>query len=152
MWSGCGPIGHRPIGNRPIGNRGMLAQPGAPGRGRSGAGERSGWSEVQGRLTCRSSVSGVWVRRMRGRIVAYDDGLAARVDDVLRDEADLVAKKMFGGIAFLLEGHMCAGVVGNTLMLRIGPDAYEAALTEEYVKPMDFTGKPMFRMSELIFK
>ena len=75
--------------------------------------------------------------------MAYDDGMATRIEDALSSESGLVTKKMFGGLAFLLDGHLCCGVVGTDLMLRIGPDAYDAALAEDHTRAMDFTGKPM---------
>jgi hypothetical protein len=50
---------------------------------------------------------------------------------------------MFGGLAFMLGGHMFCGVVKDTLMARLGTDVAEQALDEPYVRPMDFTGRPM---------
>lgn len=50
---------------------------------------------------------------------------------------------MFGGLAFLVRGHMCCGVVADRLMLRVGPDAYEKVLKMPQVREMDFTGRPM---------
>jgi hypothetical protein len=50
---------------------------------------------------------------------------------------------MFGGIAFLSGGFMFVGIVGDVLMARVGPDAYDQALKRAHVREMDFTGKPM---------
>ncbi len=50
---------------------------------------------------------------------------------------------MFGGLAFLLQGHMACGVVGDDLVVRVGPDAYAAALRRRHARPMDFTGRPL---------
>jgi hypothetical protein len=50
---------------------------------------------------------------------------------------------MFGGIAFLADGHMFVGVIGDLLMARVGPENYAAALARKHVREMDFTGKPM---------
>lgn len=75
--------------------------------------------------------------------MAFDDGLAARIADVLCEEVGLESRKMFGGIAFMLDRHMCCGVVGSDLMLRVGPEAYDDALREPHARPMDFTGKPL---------
>ncbi len=50
---------------------------------------------------------------------------------------------MFGGLAFMVNGHMCCGIVGKDLMVRTGRDQYEAALSQPYARPMDFTGRPM---------
>ena len=55
----------------------------------------------------------------------------------------LTERKMFGGLAFMLDGNMCCGIVGDELMVRVGPDGYEAALGLPHARPMDFTGRPM---------
>jgi TfoX/Sxy family transcriptional regulator of competence genes len=78
--------------------------------------------------------------------MAYDDALGGRVRDALVGAPGLSEKKMFGGLCFLINGHMCAGIVGSTLMVRIGPDGYAEALTQPHVRPMDFTGRPMTGM------
>ena len=54
---------------------------------------------------------------------------------------------MFGGLAFFFQGHMFCGVVKTQLMLRLGEAAAAAALRQPYVRPMDFTGKPMKSMN-----
>jgi TfoX/Sxy family transcriptional regulator of competence genes len=53
---------------------------------------------------------------------------------------------MFGGLAFMVAGHMACGIVGDDLMLRLGEDDADAALDEPHTRPMDFTGKPMKSM------
>ena len=53
---------------------------------------------------------------------------------------------MFGGIAFIVGGHMACGIVGDDLMLRLGEEGADAALDRPHVRPMDFTGKPMSTM------
>ena len=75
--------------------------------------------------------------------MAYDEGLVERLREIFEDRRDVNEKKMFGGIAFMVRGHMCCGVVGETLMARIGPDEYDQALNKKHVREMDFTGKPM---------
>ena len=50
---------------------------------------------------------------------------------------------MFGGLAFMLNGHMFVGILGDRLMARVGPDAYETSLRKPHVGVMDFTGRPM---------
>ena len=75
--------------------------------------------------------------------MAYDEGLAERIRDIFMDNAQVTEKKMFGGLCFLLSGNMCCGIVGDTLMARVGPDAYADSLQKKYVREMDFTGKPM---------
>jgi TfoX/Sxy family transcriptional regulator of competence genes len=75
--------------------------------------------------------------------MAYDEGLANRVRGVLGRRAHVSEKKMFGGIAFLLDGKMFCGVAKDQLMVRVGPDRHEEALGRRHVRPMDFTGRPM---------
>lgn len=53
---------------------------------------------------------------------------------------------MFGGLAFLIGGNMACGVVGDTLMVRLGNEGAAAALAEPHTRPMDFTGRPMKSM------
>ena len=75
--------------------------------------------------------------------MAYDEGVAQRIREALSENKKISEKKMFGGIAFMLSGNMCVGVVKDQLMLRVGPDQYEECLTMKHVKKMDFTGKAM---------
>jgi TfoX/Sxy family transcriptional regulator of competence genes len=75
--------------------------------------------------------------------MSYDEKLAERTRAILDSPDAVVEKKMFGGLAFLVRGHMCVGIVGRELMVRVGPGAYESALAEAHARPMDFTGKPL---------
>jgi hypothetical protein len=75
--------------------------------------------------------------------MAFDEVLAGRTKEALKGQPTLVQKKMFGGIAFMVRGHMCCGVAGNDLMARIGTGEYEAMLKKSHVREMDFTGKPL---------
>ena len=50
---------------------------------------------------------------------------------------------MFGGISFMLGGNMCCGVMGNDLVVRVGPERHEEALAKPHARPMDFTGRPL---------
>jgi len=78
--------------------------------------------------------------------MAYDEELAARAREVMPADAELAERKMFGGLAFLLRGHMFAGIVGSELMVRIGDEAAQRALELDHVREMDFTGRPMKNM------
>lgn len=75
--------------------------------------------------------------------MAYDEDLAHRIRAVLPHAEVVTERLMFGGLTFMLGGHMFCGVVKNTLMLRLGPDASQRALDRPHVRPMDFTGRPM---------
>ena len=75
--------------------------------------------------------------------MAYDENLADRVRDLLPPGDVVTERHMFGGLTFMLGGHMFCGVVRDTLMARLGPDAADSALDQPHVRPMDFTGRPM---------
>lgn len=75
--------------------------------------------------------------------MAFDETLAERVRRVLANRSDLSERLMFGGIAFMLGGHMCCGVYQSDLLLRLGPEGAERALEADHVGPMEFTGRPM---------
>jgi len=53
---------------------------------------------------------------------------------------------MFGGLTFMVNGAMCCGITAEALVVRVGPEAYEAALAEPHVRPMTFTGRPLAGM------
>lgn len=75
--------------------------------------------------------------------MAYDEKLAARVRGALAGRRGVAEKKMFGGVAFMLRGHMCCGVTKDDLVIRVGPRRYEEALAHPHARPMDFTGRPL---------
>lgn len=75
--------------------------------------------------------------------MAYDEGVAQRLREILVERTDVEEKKMFGGLAFMVRGHMCCGVLNDTLMARVGPEQYEDALAQPHAREMDFTGKPL---------
>lgn len=76
--------------------------------------------------------------------MAYDEDVAFRVREVLAD-ADVypVEREMFGGLAFMVRGHMTVGIIGDELMIRVGQDGHEDALAQPHAREMDFTGRPM---------
>jgi TfoX/Sxy family transcriptional regulator of competence genes len=78
--------------------------------------------------------------------MAFDESVAARVRKALVRRKGVTEKKMFGGIAFLLNGNMCCGVLGDVLLLRLGSEGASEALREPHTRLMDFTGKPMKSM------
>ena len=75
--------------------------------------------------------------------MAYDEKLANRVRRGLAMRKGITEKKMFGGLAFLLGGRMCCGVLNDDLVIRVGPERYAAALSQAHTRPMDFTGRPL---------
>ncbi len=81
--------------------------------------------------------------------MAYDEGLADRIRDHLLIVPGVTEKKMFGGLAFMVGGNMAVGPVREILMVRVGPDDYEAALQEDEARELTFTGRPMRGMVEI---
>jgi TfoX/Sxy family transcriptional regulator of competence genes len=73
----------------------------------------------------------------------FDEGLAQRIEEALPEGVRLERKKMFGGLAFLDRGNLVVGVSNDHLMVRVGKDAYEEALTQPGARVFDMTGKPM---------
>ena len=75
--------------------------------------------------------------------MAYDEGLAQRVRELLEGETEYVEKKMFGGIAFMVRDYMAVGITGEDLMVRLAKEQHDEAVARPHARTMDFTGKPM---------
>ena len=75
--------------------------------------------------------------------MAYDEGLAQRIREMLADTPGISEKRMFGGLAFLLRGKMCVGIIGDELMVRVGPEAHSKLVADPHAREMDFTGRSM---------
>jgi len=75
--------------------------------------------------------------------MAFDERLAARVQKALAPRRNVTERKMFGGVCYLLDGHMACGIVDNKLMVRGAAEDTAAWLRTPHVKPMDFTGRPL---------
>lgn len=81
--------------------------------------------------------------------MAYNEELAERIRAAVKlFPESFTEKKMFGGIAFLYGGKMTVGPVKDDLMVRVTSTKMDAVLQQDFVRPMDFTGKPM---KEFIF-
>ncbi len=75
--------------------------------------------------------------------MAYDEGLAQRIREALGEPPGLVEKKMFGGVGFMVQGNMACGVNKDDLIVRVGAEQYEEALTKPHTRPFDMTGRSM---------
>jgi TfoX/Sxy family transcriptional regulator of competence genes len=73
----------------------------------------------------------------------YNEGLARRIRAHLGTLRGLEEKTMFGGVGFLVNGNMACGVHRDSLILRLGTTACEAALKRPHVRVFDMTGRPM---------
>ena len=75
--------------------------------------------------------------------MAYDEDLANRIREELRDER-FVEKRMFGGLAFLIGGHMAVAASGQGgILVRVSDDEYEAALAEPTADEFVMRGRAM---------
>jgi len=74
--------------------------------------------------------------------MAYDEDLANRIRELLARQAGIREKAMFGGLAFLLDGHMAVAVSSKgRLMVRVPPDETEKLLGRAHVSPMVMAGR-----------
>lgn len=80
---------------------------------------------------------------METEAVAYAEDLAQRIRDAIDGRPGVSERKMFGGIAWMANGNMACGIVGEDLMVRLDREDAEAAMAENHVGPMEFTGRPM---------
>ena len=82
--------------------------------------------------------------------MAYNENLANKIREVLSENATIASnkmqideRKMFGGLAFMINKKMCVGILQDKLMARIDPEIYTMALQKKGCQEMDFTGRPM---------
>ena len=76
--------------------------------------------------------------------MAYDEGLAQRIRETLAGRNDVVEKMMFGGLCFMVRGHMTCGVMSDKfddIMIKVGKEQYDDALAQPHAREMDFTGR-----------
>jgi hypothetical protein len=74
--------------------------------------------------------------------MAYDEELANRIRELTAAERGVEEKRMFGGLAFLIGGHMSVAASGRGgLMVRVPPDETEKLLRREHVEPMVMAGR-----------
>lgn len=78
--------------------------------------------------------------------MAYDENLAIRLRGVLKRRRGIEERRMFGGLAFMLNGNMCCGVIGKDLVLRLGKQGAAKALDQPHTRQMDFTGRSLKTM------
>ena len=76
-----------------------------------------------------------------GRVV-YNEALASRVRTVLAGQPEVVEKRMFGGVSFMVGGQSCCAVLKDDLVVRVGAEQFDEVLAEPHVRPFDFTGRP----------
>ena len=124
-----------------------------PGRGARGAGRpaddrrrrdrgRRRWSRSSRWRPAAAVVHQVGSRSVYGRRMAYDEDLADRIRELVAAENGVDEKRMFGGLAFLINGNMSVAASGRGgLMVRVPPDETDKLLTREHVEPMVMAGR-----------
>jgi hypothetical protein len=76
--------------------------------------------------------------------VAYDEELADRIREEIGDDPDLIEKKMFGGLAFLIGGNMAIGASGEGgLLVRVDPEESDSLVEATSARPMEMRGREM---------
>lgn len=76
--------------------------------------------------------------------MAYDEYLQERIEIILSEKkVPYEAKKMMGGLCYMIDDKMCFGVVKNDFMARVGEKAYFDLIDLDGARPMDFTKRPM---------
>ena len=76
--------------------------------------------------------------------MAYDEDLAERIRSLVHGEPGLSEKKMFGGVAFLVNGNMAVSASGQGgLMLRVDPAETESLLDEPLIRRVVMRGREM---------
>ena len=76
--------------------------------------------------------------------MAFDEGLADRMRSLLARERGLTEKRMFGGLAFLINGNMAVSASGQGgLMVRVDPGETDKLASRAHVRPFEMRGRPM---------
>jgi len=73
--------------------------------------------------------------------MAFDTELAERIRRQLQGMPGITEQKMFGGIGFMLRGNMCCGVMKDSLVVRVGPEAHDEAVAQPHAEPMSMGGR-----------
>jgi TfoX/Sxy family transcriptional regulator of competence genes len=75
--------------------------------------------------------------------MAFDEELGDRVRALFAGAPDVAERRMFGGLAFMVAGHMACGIIGDDLLVRVRREDHDGVLALPRVRPMDLTGRPM---------
>jgi len=75
--------------------------------------------------------------------MAYDEGLSFRVEAILDDSPAVIAKKIFGGIGYLIHGNIACGVIQNAIIIRLSQEDYRTALQKPNTRKFEMTDREM---------
>ncbi len=72
-----------------------------------------------------------------------DEALVQRIRPLMKRRKGYSEQKMFGGVAFMINGNMCVGPWKGSLVVRLDKEKHDQTQSEPHVKPMDITGRVM---------
>jgi TfoX/Sxy family transcriptional regulator of competence genes len=76
--------------------------------------------------------------------MAYNEYLQERINMILNEKrVPFEARKMMGGLCYMIDDKMCIGIIKDDLMARVGTERYDVLIKKEGARPMDFTKRPM---------
>lgn len=75
--------------------------------------------------------------------MSHNELLARRIREILDDLRGITEMKMFGGIAFMLNGNMLCGIIGDDFIARLDPDNYEIYLKRSHTRKFERSGRVM---------
>jgi TfoX/Sxy family transcriptional regulator of competence genes len=75
--------------------------------------------------------------------MAYNEKLAIRIRERLKNLENVIEKRMMGGLTFMYNDKMCVGIFKDELMCRIDPNLHDSVVEKVGCRTMDFTKKPM---------
>ena len=90
-----------------------------------------------------AAIDGPHVVETEGGGMTFSERTAHEIRRAIGDTPGFSERPMYSGIAFMVQGNMCCGMIDDHLVVRVGPDTYAAALREPHTRPMDFTGRPL---------
>jgi hypothetical protein len=76
--------------------------------------------------------------------VAHDEDLAHRIRELIAGEPRVTEQRMFGGLAFMVGGHLAVAASGQGgLLVRVDPDGTDALVEEPHASWMEMRGREM---------
>ena len=90
-----------------------------------------------------AAVDGSHVVATEGGGMTFGERTAHEIRRAIGNTPGFSERPMYNGIAFMVKGNMCCGVLEDNLVVRVGPDTYDDALREPHTRPMDFTGRAL---------
>jgi len=95
-------------------------------------------------ITCCAEIPQIACHTEHNGQVAYDEHLANRIREVVLSERGVTEQRMFGGLAFLINGNMAVSASGQGgLLLRVDPAETDELLRKPHARPFEMRGRLM---------